>query len=165
MEYTVAGGPRDSSARPSKKVILSSMLMDLASGRALAPIAGGSVGTTADALLSECLWPLDWTVSITGGVSVKKLGVGMIRVPGMILPSLKGDLERCWESGTISEVALCAHLAVLKGESITITCIFGLDESVQNITRLCGEGCERHLMGGSTSTVFITFGFRGRYGE
>jgi hypothetical protein len=87
MEYTVAGGPRDSSDSPSKKVVLSSTLMERASGGG-APIGGG---ITIDALLSK--WQLVGAVSLGGAISVKKLGAPARSVPGIILPSLKGSLE------------------------------------------------------------------------
>jgi hypothetical protein len=99
MEYTVAGGPHDISARPSKKAVLSSRLIDRTRGVAPAPIGGGG-GTMTDALLSERRWMMDWTRS-TSGISVKKLGLGVIRVPGIILPSLKGHFGGCRESGEI----------------------------------------------------------------
>lgn len=87
MEYTVAGGPRDSSDSPSKKEVLSSTLMERARG-------GGAligVGIMMDALLSK--WQLGGTVSLGGAISVKKLGAAVRSVPGIILPSLKGGLE------------------------------------------------------------------------
>ena len=87
MAYTVAGGPRDSPARPFKKVVLSSMLIERASGAAATP--GGDMMTVA--LVSRCA--LHWCASSEGATSVKKLGRGVISVPGMTLPSLKGNLE------------------------------------------------------------------------
>jgi hypothetical protein len=86
MEYTVAGGPRDSSDSPSKKVVLSSTLMERASGGG-APIGGG---IAIDALLSKCSWLGRFTRRC---LSVKKLGAAVTSVPGIILPSLKGGLE------------------------------------------------------------------------
>ena len=87
MAYTVAGGPRDSPASPSRKDVLSSMLMERESGAAATP--GGGMKTVA--LVSKCA--LHWGMSSEGGTSVKKLGRGVMRVPGMTLPSLKGNFE------------------------------------------------------------------------
>lgn len=83
----MAGGPRDNSESPSKKAVLSSMLMERVRGGGV-PVGGG---IAIDALLSR--WQLGWSVSPSGAISVKKLGAGVMSVPGIILPSLKGGLE------------------------------------------------------------------------
>lgn len=87
MAYTAAGGPRDNPVSPSRKAVLSSMLMERASGVAATPVGGMMMV----ALESKCA--LHWGMSSEEGTSVKKLGRGVMRVPGMTLPSLKGDLE------------------------------------------------------------------------
>jgi len=61
--------------------------MERASGGAATP--GGGMMTVA--LVSKCA--LHGGMSSEGGTSVKKLGRGVRRVPGMTLPSLKGGLE------------------------------------------------------------------------